>query len=671
MTGTREFLSNVELYEGGRVTYGGGEHGNIIERGTLNVEGLPKLQNVLLVDGLKANLISISQLCDDNLHVKFDNTAPEAIRISDEQNIILEAETQSDVNVTDPRVVRISLHLLQSVGEVVGCRIQIQLLAPDFAATVLGCHLYVGTGWPTCLPDTVQAPPHTAVMPATTKAPIWKGLEEDWWRFLLPAVIMPMMMIHLILSRARKSPPRGNDNILPERRNYNPGPDTDSSSASKDRTRGGQQIKFSDDDIPSAPPLAGSYQKLSEISGKSATDITSRLAKSEVSADGIEPNKCRSSKSEVEACEMSARNKGSSSNSLPARYPTFHASGLGYWYSVLSYDACGSLCLHSWAKGCMEAPPFLESECSLLKEAFGGGTHEEGFFRYCGAGAYVKNKKTIGKIKVQVCKVRMGVEPPTGYSFTSIKSSSMVKLDSLQLRLSNMLSIVTAERKALKRNRIIPVMTVNGSLLPQKMAYIIVGTRRYLKEVPELIKIGFSAWRRTSASYEVVQGPSTGKVSEQIEQILTLVFENYKSLDESAPSGIADVFRPATGEAAPARSFTNFCMTFSRLKWSSKCADIFSGAFYSVQEDDTKWMKTLCLNIRNEILTDIEIHKQDLLPSFMDLPILSSSIYSTELYSRLRAFLVSCPPAGPSPPVVELVMATADFQRDLSLWDVR
>lgn len=60
-----------------------------------------------------------------------------------------------------------------------------------------------------------------------------------------------------------------------------------------------------------------------------------------------------------------------------------------------------------------------------------------------------------------------------------------------------------------------------------------------------------------------------------------------------------------------------------------------------------------------------------LLCSFIDLPNLSSSIYSTELHNRLRSFLVSCPPAGPSPPVVELVIATADFQRDLALWNIR
>ena len=59
------------------------------------------------------------------------------------------------------------------------------------------------------------------------------------------------------------------------------------------------------------------------------------------------------------------------------------------------------------------------------------------------------------------------------------------------------------------------------------------------------------------------------------------------------------------------------------------------------------------------------------LNSFIDLPSLSSSIYSTELCTRLRAFLIACPPTGPSPPVAELVIATADFQRDLSNWNIK
>lgn len=43
-----------------------------------------------------------------------------------------------------------------------------------------------------------------------------------------------------------------------------------------------------------------------------------------------------------------------------------------------------------------------------------------------------------------------------------------------------------------------------------------------------------------------------GETKVQIQQILALAFENYKSLDESSLSGILEVFRPATGHAAPA-----------------------------------------------------------------------------------------------------------------------
>lgn len=57
--------------------------------------------------------------------------------------------------------------------------------------------------------------------------------------------------------------------------------------------------------------------------------------------------------------------------------------------------------------------------------------------------------------------------------------------------------------------------------------------------------------------------------------------------------------------------------------------------------------------------------------SFIDLPNISASIYSVELCNRLRAFLVACPPAGPSPPVADLIIATSDFQRDLVRWNMR
>lgn len=100
----------------------------------------------------------------------------------------------------------------------------------------------------------------------------------------------------------------------------------------------------------------------------------------------------------------------------------------------------------------------------------------------------------------------MGMEQPTGCTCTSLKSSSMVKLESFQHRLSNVKSIVSSETRALRTQNITPVITVNGSLLHKRIAHIIVGTRRYLREVPKLIKISFNAWRSSASTYEVVQG---------------------------------------------------------------------------------------------------------------------------------------------------------------------
>lgn len=100
----------------------------------------------------------------------------------------------------------------------------------------------------------------------------------------------------------------------------------------------------------------------------------------------------------------------------------------------------------------------------------------------------------------------MGLDAPTGCTFVSLKSTSIEKLDSLQLRLTNVKSVLSEERKALRRERVTPIMPISGSLIQKSMAYIVVGTRRYLKEVPELIKVGFSAWRSTSTKYEEVQG---------------------------------------------------------------------------------------------------------------------------------------------------------------------
>ena len=71
MTGNKSFFETLVMEEGGNVTFGDGSKRNVIGKGTISVPGLPSLSNALFVDGLKANLISISHLSDEGYSVLF------------------------------------------------------------------------------------------------------------------------------------------------------------------------------------------------------------------------------------------------------------------------------------------------------------------------------------------------------------------------------------------------------------------------------------------------------------------------------------------------------------------------------------------------------------------------------------------------------------------------
>ncbi|XP_068323079.1 uncharacterized protein [Pyrus communis] len=67
MTGDKRwFTSFTEDCKNGAVTFGDGKRARIVGKGEIKTLGIPCLKNVMLVDGLKANLISISQICDDD-----------------------------------------------------------------------------------------------------------------------------------------------------------------------------------------------------------------------------------------------------------------------------------------------------------------------------------------------------------------------------------------------------------------------------------------------------------------------------------------------------------------------------------------------------------------------------------------------------------------------------
>ncbi|CAM8880246.1 unnamed protein product [Rhodiola kirilowii] len=72
MTGNPQYLINVKpIRKRQFVTFGDGGKGQVIGCGTLKVPDLPELKDVLLVDRLKVNLISISRLCDEGQSVTF------------------------------------------------------------------------------------------------------------------------------------------------------------------------------------------------------------------------------------------------------------------------------------------------------------------------------------------------------------------------------------------------------------------------------------------------------------------------------------------------------------------------------------------------------------------------------------------------------------------------
>ncbi|XP_058097001.1 uncharacterized protein LOC131242416 isoform X2 [Magnolia sinica] len=679
--------------------------------------------------------------------------------------------------------------------------------------------------------------------------------------------------------------------------------------------RGFLNNKFHEVDVPSAPLFCGSSEEINQAveeipffnpraADSNGSSIKKAPSESKRMHSGVGaqynignglPEPCiRTNSLGVEAAV--------SLGSLPLHVPTFRARQ-GPWHAVLAYDACVRLCLHSWSKQCTEAPIFLQNECALLRDAFGLQrillqSEEELLTKQSlelvSEGAVPKPKKTIGKMKVQVRKVKMSPDMPSVCSFSSLKPP-MIRLKSLQYRMSNLQSTLSSGWEAIQKVSVKPHVPANSSFSQHSLAYMHASTR-YIKQVSGLLKIGATSLQNTS-SYEPVQetyycllrlkssteedkvrmqpgsgethiffpdsltddliieihdskgecygcvlaqvasiaedpsdklrwwfiyrepehelvgrlqlyinyttnpdensslkcgsvaetvaydlaleaamkvqrfhqrnlllhGPwkwlltefasyygvsdtytklrylsyvmdvatptadclvlvhdllspvilkgrskntlshqenrILGEIEEQIEQIIALVFENYKSLDESTPSGMMDIFRPATGSPAPAlvpaiKLYTllhdilspeaqlKLCGYFQAAakKRSRKhlaetnefVASNSEGRLTDPVTLSTAYlkMKALCLNIRNEVCTDIEIHDQHVLPSFIDLPNISASIYSAELCNRLRAFLVACPPTSPVSPVADLVIATADFQRDLDSWNI-
>ncbi|XP_015874207.3 uncharacterized protein LOC107411178 [Ziziphus jujuba] len=286
------------------------------------------------------------------------------------------------------------------------------------------------------------------------------------------------------------------------------------------RSRKLQSGKFSDDeDVASAPPFSGSAQEIKQAADKSPA---SRIKGTPHTADSPEIKTVPSIKLEDKTGNENKSDRfvratagsDAAASLAPARLPTFHASALGPWHAVVAYDACVRLCLHAWAMECMEAPMFLENECALLRDAFSLRqvllqSEEELLAKQtselASEKAAPKPKKIVGKMKVQVRKVKMSLDPPTGCSISSLRPPS-IKLETIRYHFSNLQSTLSSGWHALRKIRVVPRLpaAANGSFSRQSLAYVHASTQ-YIKQVSGLLKTGVTTLRNSSSSYETVQ----------------------------------------------------------------------------------------------------------------------------------------------------------------------
>ena len=76
------------------VTFGDGSHAQVLGKGTIEIPRLPLLKDVLYIKGLKANLLSITQICDEDCLVQFSRKG--CIIINEEGIQVLEGSRTTD-----------------------------------------------------------------------------------------------------------------------------------------------------------------------------------------------------------------------------------------------------------------------------------------------------------------------------------------------------------------------------------------------------------------------------------------------------------------------------------------------------------------------------------------------------------------------------------------------
>jgi hypothetical protein len=100
MTGDRDKFLTLRKERNGSVSFGNDNSTKIIREGTVRIGNKnEKAQNVLLVEDMKHNILSVSQMCDQGHKVTFDSQKCEIIREGSGKLVGTAARTSNNIYV--------------------------------------------------------------------------------------------------------------------------------------------------------------------------------------------------------------------------------------------------------------------------------------------------------------------------------------------------------------------------------------------------------------------------------------------------------------------------------------------------------------------------------------------------------------------------------------------
>ena len=94
MTGDKSLFKTLKEKINDYVTFGDGSRAQVLGKGTIEISGLHLLKDVLYIKGLKGNLLSITQICDEDFLVQFSKKG--CIIINEEGIQVLEGNRTTD-----------------------------------------------------------------------------------------------------------------------------------------------------------------------------------------------------------------------------------------------------------------------------------------------------------------------------------------------------------------------------------------------------------------------------------------------------------------------------------------------------------------------------------------------------------------------------------------------